>query len=246
MRRTLAACLLLAFCVGAAFGQKTKWTDWSKKDVDKMLNDSPWGQTQTEGAKSQSSSSESSSAITQVAAPRAANRQMDRQGESGEAKPSTLVKYHVRFLSAKPIRQAFARMVLLSQQSPNDGLAEQLQGFVDRDFGDYIVVAITAEADDKRAAGMITQVFGAATAESLKSAAYLERKDGKRLSLMDYRAPANDGMGAKFVFPRTLDGEPFLKADSDNVRFVFELNKNLKLNMRYKLSDMTYDCKLEY
>jgi len=244
MCRIFSSCLLIFFLAGSVFAQKSKsWTEWSKKEAEKILNDSAWGQTQIEGGSSQSSDT---SAITQVAAPRAADSQLNRKGESGESKPSKLVKYHVRFLTAKPIREAFARMVILAQANPNEALTQQLQGFVDRDFGDYIVVTISAEAVDQRFAGAVVQAFVGATAESLKSNVYLERKDGKRLLLMDYRPPNNDGMGAKFVFRRVVDGQPFLKAENEQVRFVADVTKTIKLNMRYKLSEMIYEGKLEY
>jgi len=45
---------------------------------------------------------------------------------------------------------------------------------------------------------------------------------------------------------RTLEGQPFLTTESDNVRFFAQLNEKMKLNVRYKVSDMMYDGKLEY
>jgi hypothetical protein len=62
---------------------------------------------------------------------------------------------------------------------------------------------------------------------------------------MEYRAPVEDGMGAKFIFQRLVDGQPFL-SETDSVRFVAEMNEKMKLNTRYKLSEMLYDGKLEY
>ena len=243
--KVISACFVVVMLVSVAFAQKQKpWTEWSKKDVQKILNDSAWGQTQSEGGE-QSSSSSSTSAITQVAAPRAADRDISRTGESGEAKPSTLVKYYARFLSAKPVRAAFARMVLLSKPQADDALTTQLQGFVDRDFKDYIVVAVGIEVGNQKMAAPLMQAFTAATTEGLQKNVYLERKDGKKLFLMEYRAPAEDGMGAKFVFPRMVDGQPFL-SESDTVRFVAQMNEKMKLNTRYKLSDMMYEGKLEY
>lgn len=242
--RVVSACFVILMLAAASLAQKQKpWTEWSKKDVDKTLNDSAWGQTQTEGSDSQSSSS--SSAVTQVAAPRAADREISRQGESGEAKPSTVVKYSVRFLSAKPVRAAFARKVLLAKGQSDEALTTQLQTFIDRDFADYIVVSVGVEVADQKMAAPIMKAFTAANPEELQKTVYLERKDGKKLFLMDYRAPVEDGMGAKFVFRRTLDGQPFL-SESDTVRFVAQLNERMKLNTRYKLSDMLYDGKLEY
>lgn len=242
MMRVVSACFVVVMVLSVVCAQKQKpWTEWSKKDIEKTLNDSAWGQTQSEGGEEQSSSS----AITQVAAPRAAERDISRSGESGEAKPSTVVKYRVRFLSAKPVRAAFARMVLLSKSEPDPKLTDQLQKFVDRDFSDYIVVSVGLEVGDQKMAAPLMRAFTAATTEGLQKNVYLERKDGKKLYLMDYRAPIEDGMGAKFVFPRTFEGQPFL-TENDSVRFVALMNEKMKLNTRYKLSEMLYEGKLEY
>ena len=244
MRRVVSACLVVAMFACMALAQKQKpWTEWTKKDVEKTLNDSAWGQTQSEGGSSSSQSSDS--AITQVAAQRSADRQLSRQGESGEAKPVGYVKYYVRFLSAKPVRAAFARQVLLSKTEPDEALTTQLQGFIDRDFSEYIVISVGVEVGDQKMAGPIMQAFNGANSEALQKTVYLERKDGKKLFLMDYRPPAGDGMGAKFVFKRVVDGQPFL-SENDSVRFVAPLNEKMKLDTRYKLSNMLYDGKLEY
>jgi hypothetical protein len=244
MKRVVCSALLLALCACSAFAQKTKpWTEWTEKEAAKILNDSPWGQTQTEGEESRP---EQTSAITQVAAPSAANRQLSREGEAPKTTPSRVVKYRMRFLSAKPVRGAFARLLLLQKAEVDENLSTQLQGFVDRDFTDYIVVVVTAEAADEKLVGPALQVLTTATADVLKEKVYLERKDGKRLVLADYRPPGPDGMGAKFVFMRQLEGQPFLTAGSDNVRFFAQLGEKVKLNVKYRVSDMMYDGKLEY
>jgi hypothetical protein len=244
MIRIVCALLIIGLSVGAVCPQKSKpWTEWSKKEVEKTLNDSPWGQTQSEVEVSPSAAS--SSAITQVAATGAANRDLSRSGESGESKPATSLKYRMRLLTAKPIREAFARQVILSQEKPAEELVKQLQSFVDRDFSDYIIIAVTVETNDKRSAGMLVSAFTRATADELKPNTFLERRDGKRVVLQDYRGPT-DNMGAKFIFPRTVEGQPFLTDEKDNVRFVAQFSEKLKLNARYKVSEMGYNGKLEY
>jgi hypothetical protein len=245
MRTVVSACLVVAMSACVALAQKDKpWTEWTKKDVEKTLNDSAWGQTQMEGGSGAQSSD--TGAVTQVAAKNSAERQLNtRQGESGEAKPVAYVKYHVRFLSAKPVRAAFARQVLLAKEQPDEALTTQLQGFIDRDFSEYIVVSVGVEVGDQKMAGPIMAAFNGANSEALAKTVYLERKDGKKLFLMDYRAPVGDGMGAKFIFKRVLDGQPFL-SENDNVRFVAQLSEKMKLDTRYKLSNMLYDGKLEY
>jgi len=242
--RVLFTVLLLALYAVSALGQKSKsWTELTEKEVARILNDSPWGQTQTEGEESRP---DQTSAITQVAAPNSANKQLSREGEAPVTRPSRVIKYRTRFLSAKPVRAAFARYLMLKKPDADESLTNQLQGFVDRDFADYIVVVVSAEAADERLVGPAMQFLNSVTADVLKDKVYLERKDGKRLALADYRPPGPDGMGAKFVFMRTLEGQPFLTPESDNVRFFAQFSEKMKLNVKYKVSDMMYDGKLEY
>jgi len=235
--------VFVVFTVTASSQTKAvPWTEWSKKDAERILNDSAWGQTQSVGG---TSSAASTSAITRTQGGGGEN--INRTGESGESmagpKP---VYYRARFLTAKPIREAFARMVILSQPDAGKDLVDQLQGFIDRDFGNYLVVALNVEcSDEKRVAGMMA-AFGRMNKDLLKDKVYLERKDGKRLALLDYKPPVADNMGAKFVFERTLDGQPFLSADSDFVKFVVDVSERLKLNIRFKVAAMTYGDKLEY
>ena len=66
-----------------------------------------------------------------------------------------------------------------------------------------------------------------------------------RLFVADYKAPINDGLGAKFVFPRVVDGQPFLTETGD-VRFYAKFSDKITISTKYKLHDMVYDGKLEY
>ncbi len=245
MKKIFAVCALICLFAVAAVGQKSKpWTEWSVKDAEKILNDSAWGQTQTEESGSESTQT---SAITSTTAAREKNvRSADaaaNSAESGETKSAPSIHYRVRFLSAKPIRAAFVRMVEL-QGAPAERVA-QLKPFVDRDFGDYIVVTITPEGDRRRLMP-VQQALSTADETVLKQTTYLERKDGKRVALAQYRAPGQDGLGAKFIFPRTLDGQPFIDAGAGEVKFGIELGKALKINRRFKVNDMMYDGKLEF
>jgi hypothetical protein len=80
----------------------------------------------------------------------------------------------------------------------------------------------------------------------LKNSTYLERSDGKRVFLEQYTPPGNDGFGARFIFPRMLDGKPFLSPEFTMVRFVADLGSSIKFHMTYKVKDMVLDGKLEY
>jgi hypothetical protein len=243
MKRMAILILMISVLAGTASSQKksTSWTEWSKKDVEKILNDSAWGKTQVD-------TDTSEMIYRPTVTPNTSSRDVSidsNRVERGALNQEMHVKYRIRFLSAKPVRQAFVRMVELQQEQPNKQLSEQLRSFVDRDFSEYIVVAVGFESTDQRLAGPVMQDINSAVASILKNTTYLERKDGKRLFLMDYRAPINDGMGAKFVFARTVDGQPFITPESGEVRFYSEVGRKIKLNMRFKISDMMFEGRLE-
>lgn len=235
----IAILLTCTFMLSISAQKKVKpWTEWSKKEVQKMLDDSPWSQTQID--------TDTSELFYSPTAPGNRGTNASSRTSGGATNQATSVKYSIRFLSAKPVRQAFARVVELTQDKPNAQLSEQLRGFVERSFDQFIAVAVTYESSDQRYSGNALQAFNSANTSQLKNNTYLERKDGKRVFLQQYIAPAKDGIGAKFIFPRIVDDQPFLKADSGEVRFVSEVGKNIKLNMRFKVSDMMYNGQLEY
>src|ERR1051325_10453243 len=228
------------------------------------------------------------------------NNSRAAQGATNQA---VSVNYYVRLVSGRPVRQAFMRVITLAQKTPDRDLLKGLQSFVDRDFSDYIVVAVSFDSTDGRFSGPVLQSFAAANLGTLKNRTYLERKDGKRLFLMDYQAPINDGLGAKFIFPRMgyegfpgpvlqsfaaanlgtlknrtylerkdgkrlflmdyqapindglgakfifprmVDERNFLTADSGSFRFVSEVGNQIKLNVTFKMSDLMYNGQLEY
>ena len=248
MKRLSFVCSILILLAVPAYAQKGKtWSEWTQKEAEKVLNDSGWGQTQTEGGAASDQPSQTS-AISSTTAARERNatnvRSAATSAESGETKAAPSLHLRVRFMSAKPIREAFVRMVEL-QGAPAEKVA-QIKPFIDYDFSNYIVVTVNMDGDDRRRMGAIVQELAKADATTFKTVTFLERKDGKRLELMDYRPATDDGLGAKFVFARNLDGAPFLDANSGEVRFATALGNLVKVNRRFKVADMMYEGKLEY
>ena len=237
---TIALALICTLAIGGAAQKEKKakaWTEWSKKDAEKVLNDSPWGQTQTE-----TDTSEMVFTPTQRGGFNDSTR--NREGASNQ---EINVKYFVRFFSARPIRQAFARLMVM-QNPGNAQAAEGLRRFAELQATGDIIVSVWFDASDQRAAGKILQALSSGETSTLKNYAYLERKDGKRLFLQEYIKPSQVGFGGRFVFPRTLNGEPFLTPDSGEVRFHTELGtrQEFKIDRRFKIADMMYEGGLEY
>jgi len=252
---TALAVFLALISAAAVTAQKhsTTWMELPTKDAEKILNESPWAHTQIDTDVSEMFYSPTRQGTPSAARSTATTGQIGNQqsinnnrADRGAVNQAINIKYRICFLSARPVRQAFAKVVLSSQHQADDNLVALLQSFVDRDFSPYIVIAVSIDSSDQRFSGPVMQAINSATTGTLKNSAYLEREDGKRLFLISYLAPIQDGLGAKFIFPRSENGAFFLTAKSDTVRFVAEFNDSFKLNMTFKVSDMMFEDKIEY
>jgi len=249
---TAIVSILALTIVASAQRKDYSWMELPKKDADRMLANSPWSQTQIDTDLSEqmySPTKPGTPAIGQTTVKGSVSDQQsvnNNRSDRGALNVEVNVSYRISFLSARPVRQALAKTILAAQRETDDQLVKQLQDFVERDFSPYIVIAVTIDSDDRRVSGPMLQAIASATTGTLKNRTFLERQDGKRLFLTEYHPPIADNLGAKFIFPRLVDGQPFLKSDSGTVRFYSEFNDSFKLNMRYKVSDMIFDQKLEY
>ena len=245
MKKLIVAVLLLTTSLSLTSNAQKKlkpWQEWSRKDAEAVLNDSPWGKTQTDTDTSEMMFRPQAAPDARTGA---SNSDPLRDERGGSTNQASVIRYRIRFLSAKPVRQAFARLISLDQAEDNPKVTASLNEFVGRQFDRWIAVSVGFESRDQRYSGAAVQAFASATSASLKNKTYLERKDGKRLYLHLYQPPTADGLGAKFIFDRFVDERPFLNPDSGEVRFVSEVGK-IKLDMRFKVGEMSYEGQLEY
>lgn len=231
MKNLFVLATLFLSLTAPAVAQKDQknWPEWSKDDVIKMLDRSAWGHLITNTDTSEMTYS-----------PTSANQPNTMDGARNQA---VSWSYHVRFFSAKPIRQAFARKVLMDNPSLKP---EQLQRFVDGDYSDSIVIAVAYDSTDRRYLAEREKAFNNATVEQLGRTVFLELKGGKQIPLSEYSAPSKDGTGAKFVFPRRNNGTPYITDEKDVIRFVCNMGNGIGFEYRFRLADMVYDGKLEY
>lgn len=218
------------------------WKEWTKADAEKVLTNSPWGQVQVDTDLSEMFFTPTTDARTSGGrAPNAGSRL-----EQGATNQETSLKYGIRFFSARPVRQAFIRMIQLQQKNLETDVIDRMNSFAELPSTESIIIAVTIEGSDKRSLGKVMQIISSAATGTLKNTTYLERNDGKRLFLEEYVPPGKDGFGARFIFPRFVDERPFLTADVNDVRFVSDFGTAIKLNMRFKIADMVHDGQLEY
>ena len=248
MRKLATVVLVTALSAIVALAQKEpkSWNDWSQKDAQKILNDSPWGRTQTETDTSQMFFSPTRDPNPTGSRSTSNDDSRLRQGATNQA---VNLNFRIRFFTARPIRQALVRMMELSQKDLSKETLERLDQFANLHSNEWIIVAVAFDSTDQRYTGPMMQAFGTVTTDLAKNNTYLERKDGKKVYLNEYVPPGKDGFGARFIFPRTVDGQPFVTADSGEVRFYaqFSAGSNaVKLDRRFKVSEMMYDGQLEY
>jgi hypothetical protein len=245
----LAFCLVYSL-VAQAQWEKKPYPEWSEKEAQKLLNDSPWGQTQVISDTSQMFGNESLS--------------------SGASRVANVfhVNFRIRFLSAKPVRQAISRVMELKQKGAVDErLASQLRAFAAADFPDYVIITVLCDSDQSNMRLQeATALLNNRTTADLKNNTFLELKDGRRVFLQEYQPPRNDGLGARLIFPRLIDGKPYITAESGEIHFVSELSQgggggrsqassgaggssgplNYRLDCRFKVATMNFQGKLEY
>jgi hypothetical protein len=241
MTRITSMLFFMFLATSALIAQTGKpWLEWNMKETTKVLNDSAWGQTQLETKEAEGAAT----AITNTGSSRTMVPRDASKDSPGAI--TSYIKYYIRLLSAKPVRQAVVRKLMLDSPDMDAARKEQLKSFADATTSDFIVVAVVAEAKDQSMGRDALQAFQTATFDSLKDSTYLETRDGQRVLLADFKAPIADGLGAKFVFPRTLNNQPFITPESGQLKFFSQLSKKIKLEARYKVSDMLYEGRLEY
>jgi len=251
---TALALCMASHLIAQAQWEKKPYTEWSEKEAQKLLSDSPWSQTQVFSDTSQMFGNDRLS--------------------SGASRVANVfhINFRIRFLSAKPVRQATSRAMELKQKGAlNEQLATQLRAFAAADFPDYVIITVLCDSDQPNMRLQeATALLNSRTTADLKNNTFLELKDGRRIFLHEYQPPRNDGLGARFVFQRLVNGKPFITAESGEIHFVSDLSQggspaggvsrgqatgatgsssnpmNYLLDRRFKLAAMNYQGKLEY
>jgi hypothetical protein len=159
-------------------------------------------------------------------------------------------------------------MIELSDKPPDEAASQRMDAWANLQADDQIIVAVAYESSDRGSMSTLTRAFTTAATESLKNDVYLERKDGKKLFITEY-VPSKDLFGARFKFPRSIDGQPFLTPDSGVIRFHAELHSKadetpadgtsptpasrrrsesakFKIDVKFKIAEMFYNGDLEY
>jgi hypothetical protein len=170
----------------------------------------------------------------------------DERSVVGATNQATNVNFEVRFFSARPIRQALARLIELNNGAMTPEQTKKLHDFAELKSDESIIITVTYSGNDQRYTNDAMQALNSAATGTLKNDTYLQRSDSKQLFLAEYVPPGRDGFGARFIFERKPDGQPFIDANTKEIRFYTKLSGSMKVDRRFKIADMMYQGELEY
>ncbi len=230
LRRALLLCVFLfsaSWLLAEDFWQQP-FDKWKREDVVRMLNDSPWAQGET------------------------FTGQIDSKNAGLRGEKEFFYSFTVRFFSARPVREAYVRMARLmnnyDQMAPDQRqeFDKRFQRALNVDVADRVIIALDYNTNDPDAGPELRRIFEMGSAERLKQSAYLISPKLGRIELREYFPPSADGTGAKFVFPRTVNGQPVFGPQDKDIRFDYTISPFLHISLPFKSAKMVYRGELSY
>jgi hypothetical protein len=160
--------------------------------------------------------------------------------------------YYVRFLSARPIREAYARIQQIQHGYDKMSSAKKRQfeeaqlPNLDLDVSRWIVVSVSFRSNDPNEESSVRRFFQSETVKTLKTKAFLSTPSCPQVELSAYFPQREESVGAKFVFPREVNGVLVLTKDSPSI--TLELldvpGTNARLRATFAVKPMVVDDQL--
>ena len=181
------------------------YTTWTLEEAVEVLNQSPWARQET---------------FTRV---------IGGIGSGILGEKEIYSTFFVRFLSARPVRQAYARVKQIKAgYDQMDRAAKRkfdavLNPGLKMDVSNWIVVAVSFRSNDPSLELQITQFLQGQTTETMKARAFISTPRFHQVKLSAYFAPQDDVVGAKFVFPRRIQGVPVVIPEDQVVSFELDV-----------------------
>ena len=193
----MMAGLLLAISAQAQFWAEKKPEQWSKKDCEKLLKDSPWAKTWERSA-----------------------------GASASRATPIRATYVAQLWSVRTVRQAIVRIAQLdpfySALSPEQKKAQDAEAerFISTEARDTVVVQVVFFTNSSAGERDLRVEWQKLSLEVLKESASLEGPNGK-VALVGYTKPGVEQREFQLVFPRTLNGKPIVTESDAFLRVEF-------------------------
>lgn len=210
------------------------YLSWSEKDCKEVLNTSPWV-VKTEFSKSSMLGDSNSRMVN-----RETGGTVGMQVPFDKKEIKTLLEFRVA--TAKPIKMAFTRLMLLSDPS-NQALKEQVQAMVDRAESKIVFhISFSASPADKTVLKDLTDYFANAKLSDFQGNTYLQTSPDAQVPIVDYWASSPQRPNPVFVFPRTdASGKPFFSGQEEQIELRAVLTPTIKSKLeKYEVRVKVY------
>ena len=210
----------------------TPFQEWSQKLVSKILAEPPWAQ--------QWGTSEAVAGMHENVS------EAERGQEVGKH------SFTVRLMSSLAMRQAYVRWLELRNNydaMPPERKQEfdsKVNGLLKADVSQEIVLAVSFQSNMPYTERDLARFFDSATAATLNQSAYLYGPRG-RIDLLKYVAANGEATGARFIFPRLVNGQPVLQPGDKEMRFeLYVPPLGQVLRVAFSARKMIFQGKLDY
>lgn len=249
-RRFIVALALLAAATTIVYARKNndQWLQesfnkWSVKDVRTILGNSAWAKAK---------------GFRGVVTGEHGNFNPGARGTGGGTLGTDIPNFEFRvvFFSSLPVRQAYVRMFQIENHYDSLSPAKQkafnqnptVDSLLHGDVSQEVMVNMSYHCNDPIAMRNMNQWFNTQTMKTLGQNVYLYANK-TQVQLEKYIPPSQShGMGARFIFPRQVNGEPILSSPSGKLRFQISYvpGPNQMVYLEFKPEDMVFQGKLSY
>lgn len=234
LRRALVLFLIACLPTGAGeFWLEKDYTRWSKKECQKMLEDSPWAR----------------SYILRFP--------LIEPGTGIMGEKELRVEYIVRFLSALPIRQALVRAAQLEPgykmlaAEGRQQFEQRAQQWLQAQFPDVVVLMVAFDSNVPDLQQDAANYWARQTTETLQNYAYLIAHRKERVPLLRFDAPAPGTTQFRLLFPRRHNGRELISPEDKEINLELlppgtASGRTFGFLLRFKVDEMSFNGVLTY
>jgi len=207
-------CVLLAYAGPKDFWEAKPYTEWSDKEVEKiLLKNSPWTHTYLPNIPSSSTSIGSTSS--------GGSRGGGSQGGS-----QIIINWYSR-----PIREAVVRQILLNRPDAPKAQLDQILNHK----SEYLEMLVTGYSlGGGRSRGSSA---GEDPLARFKKDTCIVKKDNTRIPLVNVLTPKTAGGAATLQFAKEVDGKPAITAEDKEVTLQIRFGESV-FKFKFKMADM--------
>lgn len=226
-----AASLLLAVALVAPLAGEDVWKvkpaeRWTAEEALKVLQDSPWAQEKDVNMPWRLARRSTYTLRTPQMPGRAAPRDpVPAEWRRQETLFLDWARYRVRWESARPVREAFARLVELGEEAGAEFQSPPPSWPADR----YVVTVKPVRPPQNG-----REPFELLADRQLKAAARLKTHAGEAGAAEVGRSGMGASLAVHFYFPRSLQGQPLVAPEGEKIEFMLEL-RNVSLKTKFRL-----------